>query len=86
MVCKEWEEEDTLLTNIEVSKRAVGISINGMVECLAFTVESKEDFPDNWLPTLDLTIQENSVNYRFLKNLHQVRSACRKTPPCQETA
>ena len=42
MVCKEWEEEDTLLTNIEVSKRAIDLSMDGMVECLAFTVESQE--------------------------------------------
>ena len=50
--CREWEEEDTLLTNIEVSKRAIGLSMDGMVECLAFTVESQVEFPDNWLPTL----------------------------------
>ena len=62
--CKEWEKEDALLTNIEVSKRAIGLSMDGMEECLAFTVESQEDFPDNWLPNLD------SVNYDVLRKTY----------------
>ena len=63
-----------------MSKRAIGLSIIGIVECFAFTVESQEDFPDNWLSTLDLNIQvdaESSVNYKCLKKgtpLHSHRS------------
>ena len=76
--CKEWEEEDALLSNIEVSKRAINPSMDGMVECL--------NFPDNWLPTLDLSIQvdkENSVNYKFYEKA--TSSQGRRTLPCLET-
>ena len=66
--CQQWEEEDAELSNIERTKRVIGESMGGIVDCLEFTVESQEDFPDSWLPTLDINIQidsGNMVNYRF---------------------
>ena len=68
--CREWELEDESLSNIEITKRAVGKSMDGMIECLTFTVESQEDFENDWLPTLDLNIRvdkENVINYMFFE-------------------
>ena len=41
---QEWESEDELLSPIERTKRVVFGSMNGLTECLAFTVETEEDF------------------------------------------
>ena len=42
--CKEWEEEDMMLTNIERTKRVVFGAMQGLTDCLSFTVETEEDF------------------------------------------
>ena len=49
---KECEEEDTLLSPTERTKRMFVGSMQGLTKCLAFTVETSEDFTDGWLPTL----------------------------------
>ena len=59
---REWEQEDQLLSPIERTKRAVFGSMQGIVKCLAFTVETEEDFQDGWLPTLDFKLRVNSNN------------------------
>ena len=46
----------------------VEASINGIVNCLKFTVETGMDFEDSWLPTLDLSLkvdEENTILYCF---------------------
>ena len=66
---KEWEKEDALLSPTERTKRAIFGSMQGLTSCLAFTVESSEDFDDGWLTTLDFKLRVNSRNqieYAFL--------------------
>ena len=44
--------------------------MGNIVGCLEFTVESPEDFPDQWLPTLDMSLKvdnNNQVQYRFFE-------------------
>ena len=53
---------------MEITKRAVYGSMQGLTDCLSFTVETQEDFPDGWLPTLDFKIRittKNIVEYTF---------------------
>jgi hypothetical protein len=59
---KEWEEDDSLLSPTERTKRVVYGSMQGLTKCLAFTAETSEDFADGWLPTLDFKIRVNSKN------------------------
>ena len=68
--CKEWEIEDSNLSGLKITKRAIGASLDGLVDCLTFTVEGQDDFPDSWLPTLDISLKvdgENIVLYRFFE-------------------
>jgi hypothetical protein len=57
---KEWEQEDSLLSPTERTKRVVYGSMQGLTKCLAFTVETSEDFADGWLPTLDFKLRVNA--------------------------
>ena len=53
---------------MEITKRAVYGSMQGLTDCLSFTDETQEDFPDGWLPTLDFKIQipkDNIVECTF---------------------
>ena len=46
------------------------LTMGNIVECLDFTVETPEEFPDQWLPTLDISLQvdnDNQVQYRFFE-------------------
>ena len=59
-----------MLTKIERTTRDMGSSLDGLVECLTFTVESQEDFRDGWLPTLDMNLmvdEENYIQYKFFE-------------------
>ena len=49
---REWAEKDYLLSPRERTKRAVHSSLQGLTQCLTFTVETGEDFTDGWLPIL----------------------------------
>jgi hypothetical protein len=65
---KEFKEEDCLLSPTERTKRAVYGSMQGLTQCLAFTVETSEDFADGWLPTLGFKIRvskSNIIEYSF---------------------
>ena len=59
---KEWEREDELVSPIERTKRVVYNSMQGLTNCLAFTVETEDDFADGWLPTLDFKLRVNANN------------------------
>ena len=44
--------------------------MQGLTDCLTFTVETEEDFEDRWLPTLDIKLrvdEENQIQYTFLE-------------------
>ena len=65
---KDWEDEDQVLSCIERTKRAVYGAMQGLTQCLSFTVETQEDFEDNWLPTLDIKVkvlENNQIAYSF---------------------
>ena len=47
-----WEREDQELSALEITKRVLWETINGVEEFLSFTMETGEDFIDGWLPTL----------------------------------
>ena len=58
------------MSSIERTKRVIGPSMSGLTKCLEFTVETEEDFADNWLPTLDLNIrvnEDNKIVYKFFE-------------------
>ena len=43
-------------------------AMQGLTSCLAFTVETEEDFTDGWLPTLDIklrVLEDNQIAYTF---------------------
>ena len=67
---EKWEQEDKFLSPTERTRDVLIKTVNGIVECLDFTMETPEDFPDNWLPTLDISMQvdkNNQVQYRFFE-------------------
>ena len=75
--CRQWELEDSILSPIEITKRAIGDSIDNIVDCLEFTVETEEDFPSGWLPTLDISLkvaEDNRVLYTFFRKTHCLKS------------
>ena len=67
---EEWEDLDRGLSAIERTKRVVFGAMQGLTTCLAFTVETEEDFSDGWLPTLDMKMrvsEQNQVKYTFFE-------------------
>ena len=57
-----------MLSDIQQTNRGMGSSLDGLVDCLTYTVESQEDFSDGWLPTLDMNLlvdSDNSIQYKF---------------------
>ena len=59
---EDWEDIDRELSAIERTKRVIFGAMQGLTKCLAFTVETEEDFPDGWLPTLDMKMRVNKQN------------------------
>ena len=57
-----WEEKDSLISPTERTKRVVFWRMQGLTSCLSFTVETAEEFVDNWLPTLGFKLRVNSNN------------------------
>ena len=63
-------QEDKFPSPTERTKNVLGKTMGNIVECLDFTVETPEEFPDQWLPTLDISLQvdnDNQVQYRFFE-------------------
>ena len=53
---------------MERTKRMILARMQGLTACLAFTVETCEDFEDRWLPTLDFQLRvtvNNIIEYSF---------------------
>jgi hypothetical protein len=66
--CKRWQEEDKDLSGIEVTKRILAGTMSGLEEYLDFTMETEEDFQNQWLPTLDTELKvdkNNIILYQF---------------------
>jgi hypothetical protein len=50
------------------SKWAIFGSMQGLTQCIKFTLETAEDFSDGWLPTLDFKLRindQNQIEYAF---------------------
>ena len=60
--CRRWEEEDALLTPMEVTIGLLRSTAGCVIEYLDFTFESGADYPDGWLPTLDTSLRVNGAN------------------------
>ena len=74
--CKEWELEDSKKTVTARTMKAIGDSMKNITACLAFTVESGEDFGDNWLPILDMSLKvtaDNAIQYRLYEKPTTIR-------------
>ena len=66
----EWEKLDQELSAMEITRRVIQGTLKGVEDYLSFTLEPGEDFGDNWLPTLDLSIavnKDNRVLYRYFE-------------------
>ena len=60
--------EDAMLEPLEITRRALAGSMEGVISCLRFTTEVGSDFEDNCLPTLDLNLwvgMDNKIVYKF---------------------
>ena len=57
-----WELEDQDRTLLDTTKDIVKQTINGIYDFLEFTVETGNDYTDNWLPTLDTSLRVNERN------------------------
>ena len=60
--CIRWEREDQELTSEEITKKGILGTLNNVEDFLRFTVETEEDLPDKWLPTLDMKLQVSGSN------------------------
>ena len=68
--CKRWEMEDGNLSGLEISKRILEGTMGGLEDYLKFTMETKDDFENGWLPTLDTELKvtpSNTIMYRFFE-------------------
>ena len=60
--CIRWEREDQELTSEEITKKGILGTLNNVEDFLRFTVDTEEDFPDKWLPTLDMKLKVSGSN------------------------
>ena len=63
-----WEREDASLTPQEITRRVIQGTLGDIHPFLQFTTEIGDEFPDGWLPTLDLKVRvngDNQVEYMF---------------------
>ena len=66
---KKWEEEDSHLSKIEVTRRILHGTMQGIEDFLEFTTETEEEF-DGWLPSLDTNLavnEDNLIIYKFFE-------------------
>ena len=77
--CVRWEEEDTLLSNTEITKRVLSHSLNRIEPFLKFTMETCLDEGFNgWLPTLDTCLRvtdSNIIEYKY----YEKDTCCKQT-------
>ena len=65
--CKKWELEDKELSPTEITRRVLHATMDDIEYFLNFTMETANDFPNGWLPTLDTELKvtkKNRVEYR----------------------
>ena len=59
---KEWEREDGKITPTERTKQVLEGSMKGVMEGINLTMETKDDFDGEWLPTLDICLAIDGGN------------------------
>ena len=57
-----WEKEDQSLSNMEITRRVLLGTLEGVEDYLRFTMETGEDYRDQWLPTLDMSLYVSEDN------------------------
>ena len=65
---KTWEMEDWSICPTTRTAQILGETMQGVVEGLKFTIETKNDFEDGKLPTLDINLfitEENRIGFNF---------------------
>ena len=72
--CKKWEEMDLGISTTERTKRVLEGTMQGLMEGLVMTMETKDDFCGEWLPTLDVKIAISATNR--LKFTHFEKPTC----------
>ena len=84
--CREWELGDATMPASARTKKAIGDSKKDITACLAFTVESGEEFGDNWLPTLYMSLRVTIDNTFSLRNPQPAVSVSNQTLIWAKTA
>jgi hypothetical protein len=85
--CKRWAMEDEGVTPLERTKRVLEATMAGLDTQLTFTMETEEDYKDNWLPTLDTNIrveEDNKIVYKFYEKPMQNNTVLHKTTAMPE--
>ena len=60
--CKRWEDQDRGLSTTERTKRVLEMSMRGVMRGIEMTMETKDDFGGEWLPTLDVSLGITEAN------------------------
>ena len=75
LYCRRWAQEDVCLSAVEVTKRALAHTMQGIEAYLEFTMETCEDFEGGWLPTLDTSFRVNKANQVEFKHFEKETSS-----------
>ena len=68
--CRRWEKEDQDMSPTERTKKILHATMSNLEDFLNFTMETENEFPNGWLPTLDTELKmmaDNRVEYRFFE-------------------
>ena len=79
--CRRWELEDEKSEPLDLTVEAMKMSMSGIMDYLKFTYETKDDFGDGWLPTLDTSLmvtKNNQVHYRYYEKPTTTNTVIRK--------
>ena len=75
------------MSPLERTKRVLEATMVGLDVQLTFTMETEEDFEDNWLPTLDTSLrvmEDNRIVYKFFEKPMQKNTVLHKTTAMPE--
>ena len=64
----EWEQDDKNFSPTERTKKVLEGSMKGVMEGIELTMETKEDFGGEWLPTLDVNLaidERNRLKFNY---------------------
>ena len=85
--CKRWEQEDSTIGGEQRTREILGATMNVIEDYLDFTVESGEQFPGGWLPTLDTNLRVgelNKIEYKFYEKETTTRKTVQKRTAMEE--